>query len=173
MPAVPFKANAKCRHHIPKQKRRLTNWPAYEASLRQRGDMTVWLSEEAIAAWRAEPRTSRGGQFWYSPLAILTALTLRRVFRLALRQTEGLIGSVLRLLGLDLPVPDHTTLSRRGETLVVPQPRSRSGAEPVHLLVDSTGSRFPTATLTSITAPSASVTSPSSASPTRRHSQVL
>ncbi|MEA2739790.1 MAG: hypothetical protein QOH05_3097 [Acetobacteraceae bacterium] len=50
MPAVPFKANAKCRHHIPKQKRRLTNWPAYEASLRRRGDLTVWFSEEAIAA---------------------------------------------------------------------------------------------------------------------------
>jgi hypothetical protein len=136
---VPFKANAKCRHHIPKQKRRLTNWPAYEASLRQRGDLTVWFSEEAIAAWRAEPRTNRGGQPWYSPLAILTALTLRAVFHLALRQTEGLIGSLIRLLGLDLPVPDHTTLSRRGETLEVPRPRSCSGAEPVHLLVDSTG----------------------------------
>jgi hypothetical protein len=109
MPAVPFKANAKSRHHIPKQKRRLTNWPAYEASLRQRGDLTVWFADDAVAAWRAEPRTSRGGQLWYSPLAILTALTLRAVFRLALRQTEGLIGSVIRLLGLDLPVPDHTT----------------------------------------------------------------
>ena len=139
MPAVPFKANAKCRHHIPKQKRRLTNWPAYEAGLRQRGDLTVWFSEAAIAAWHAAPRTSRGGQPWYSPLAILTALTLRTVFRLALRQTEGLISSVIRLLGLDLPVPDHTTLSRRAETLVVPRPRSSTGAEPVHLLVDSTG----------------------------------
>jgi hypothetical protein len=139
MPAVPFKANAKCRHHIPKQKRRLTNWPAYDAGLRQRGDLTVWFSEEAIAAWHAEPRAGRGGQPWYSPLAILTALTLRAVFRLALRQTEGLIGSVIRLLGLDLPVPDHTTLSRRAETLVVPRPRSSTRAEPLHLLVDSTG----------------------------------
>src|ERR1700722_1549448 len=139
MPAVPFKANAKSRHHIPRQKRRLTNWPAYEASLRQRGDLTVWFTDDAVAAWRAEPRTNRGGQPWYSPLAILTALTLRAVFRLALRQTEGLIGSVIRLLGLDLPVPDHTTLSQRAETLVLPRPRSGSGAEPVHLLVDSTG----------------------------------
>jgi hypothetical protein len=73
-------------------------------------------------------------------LAITTALTLRTVFRLALRQTEGLIGSVLRLLGLDLPVPDHSTLSRRAETLAVPRPRS--GSEPVHLLVDSTGLRL-------------------------------
>jgi hypothetical protein len=111
MPAVPFKANAKCRHHIPKQKRPLTNWPAYEAGLRQRGDLTVWFSEEAIAAWRAEPRITPGGQPWYSPLAILTALTLRAVFCLALRQTEGLIGSVIRLLGLDLPAPDHSSTS--------------------------------------------------------------
>ncbi|MEA2774253.1 MAG: hypothetical protein QOD93_7215, partial [Acetobacteraceae bacterium] len=74
---------------------------------------------------------SRGGQRWYSSLAILTALTLRTVFRLALRQTEGLIGSVIRLLGLDLPVPGHTTLSGRGETLVVP--RSGTGTEPNRL----------------------------------------
>jgi hypothetical protein len=105
--------------------------------LRQRGSLTVWFTQEAIAAWHAEPRTTRGGQPWYSELAILTALTLKAVFRLALRQTEGLIGSVIRLLGLDLSVPDHTTLSRRAETLEVPRPRS--GPEPVHLLVDSTG----------------------------------
>jgi hypothetical protein len=135
---MPFKANAKCRHHIPKQKRRLTNCPAYEAGLRRRGDLTVWFSEEAIAARRAEPRITRGGQPWYSPLAILTALTLRAVFCLALRQTEGLIGSVIRLLGLDLPVPDHTTLSRRTGGLDLPRPRSNTNAEPVHLLVDGT-----------------------------------
>jgi len=84
-------------------------------------------------------RTTPGGQPWYSPLAILTALTLRAVFCLALRQTEGLIGSVIGLLGLGLAVPDHTTLCRRAETLEVPRPRSGPGAEPMHLLVDSTG----------------------------------
>jgi Transposase DDE domain len=139
---VPFKANAARRHHIPKQRHRVTNWRAYDASLRQRGSLTVWFTEEAIAAWRAEPRTTRGGQPWYSPLAILTALTLRAVFRLALRQTEGLIGSILHLLGLDLAVPDHSTLSRRAETLEVPRPRSSPGSGPVHLLVDSTGLRL-------------------------------
>jgi hypothetical protein len=139
-PAMPFKANAARRHHIPKQTRKVTNWAAYDASLRQRGSLTVWFTNEAIAAWRAAPRTTRGGQPWYSPLAILTALTLRSVFHLALRQTEGLIGSIIRLLGLNLSVPGHSTLSRRAETLEVP-PRSstRIGAEPVHLLVDSTG----------------------------------
>src|SRR5712671_431279 len=71
----------------------------------------------------AEPRTTRGGQPHYSALAITTALTLRAVFRLALRQTEGLIGSVIRLLALDLAIPDHSTLSRRAETLAVAGPR--------------------------------------------------
>src|SRR3954471_12804452 len=145
MPTLPFKLNQAGRHHIPRQRHRVTNWPAYDASLRQRGSLMVWFTDEAIASWRAEPRTTRGGQPWYSELAILTALTLRAVFRLAYRQTEGLIGSLMRLLGLDLPVPDHTTLSRRAATLEVPRPRSGSGpeagrdAEPVHLLVDSTG----------------------------------
>lgn len=138
---MPFKANAARRHHIPKQKRKVTNWAAYDVSLRQRGSLTVWFSDEAIASWRAAPRTTRGGQAWYSPLAILTALTLRTVFHLALRQTEGLIGSIIRLLGLDLAVPDHSTLSQRAGTLDLPKPRSSSSdvAEAVHLLVDSTG----------------------------------
>src|SRR3954464_5553220 len=92
MPIVPFKLNQDRRHHIPRQRRTVTNWPAYDASLRQRGSLTVWFTEEAVDAWAAEPRTTRGGQSWYSPLAILTALTLRAVFRLAFRQTEGLIG---------------------------------------------------------------------------------
>src|SRR5215204_1114654 len=139
MPPLPFKLNQDRRHHIPKQKHKVANSAEYDASLRQRGRLTVWFTDEAVAAWKAEPRTTRGGQPWCSPLAILTALTLRAVFRLALRQTEGLIGSIIGLLGLDLPVPDHTTLSRRAATLEVPRPRSGSTAEPVHLLVDSTG----------------------------------
>jgi hypothetical protein len=137
---LPFKAHRDRRHHIPKQRHRVTNWLAYEAGLRARGSLTAWFSEAAIEAWRAAPRTTRGGQLRYSALAIETALTLRAVFHLALRQTEGLIGSLLRLLGLDLAVPDHTTLSRRAETLDVPRPRH--GRKPVHLLVDSTGLRL-------------------------------
>jgi hypothetical protein len=116
----------------------VTNCAEYDVALRQRGSLTVWFSDEAIAAWRAEPRRTPGGQPHYSALAIRPALTLRAVFRLALRQTEGLIGSILGLLGLDLAVPDHSTLSRRAESLDVPKPCSRSRG-PVHLLVDSTG----------------------------------
>ena len=136
---MPFKADADRRHHIPKQQYRVTNSAAYDAALRQRGSLTVWFTEEAIVAWKAEPWTTRGGKPRYSGLAIATALTLRAVFRLALCQTEGLIGSIIALLGLDLAVPDHTTMSRRAETLEVPRSRPRHGAEPMHLLVDSTG----------------------------------
>ncbi|MGI3777386.1 MAG: IS5 family transposase [Janthinobacterium lividum] len=132
-----FKANAAQRDHILRQRHRVTNPAAYDAALRQRGSLTVWFTDAAIAAWKAEPRTTRGGQPRYSALAITTALTLRAVFRLALRQTEGLIGSILAVLGLDLAVPDHSTLSRRAETLEVALPRHGFG--PVHLLVDSTG----------------------------------
>lgn len=134
---MPFKINADRRQHIPKQRRRAANWAEYDAALRGRGSLTIWFTDAAIAAWQAEPRTSRGGQPRYSSLAITTALTLRAVFRLALRQTEGLIGSIIALLGLDLAVPDHTTLSRRAETLEIPP--SHPGSRPVHLLVDSTG----------------------------------
>ena len=124
MPTLPFKLNQDRRHHIPKQKHKVANWAEYDAALRQRGSLTVWFTEAAVAAWEAEPRTTPGGQPHYSDLAITTALTLKAVFRLALRQTEGLIGSIIGLLGLDLSVPDHTTLSRRAETLEVPRPRS-------------------------------------------------
>lgn len=83
---MPFKANADHRHHIAKQRRRVTNWKEYDAALRRRGSLTVWFTDAAIAAWRAAPRVTPGGQPHYSPLAITTGLTLRAVFRLALRQ---------------------------------------------------------------------------------------
>ncbi len=135
------KINAAKRQGAPRAKRRVTNWKGYDASLRQRGSLTVWFTEDAIAAWRAEPRATPGGQPHYSALAITTALTLRAVFHLALRQTEGLIGSLIHLLGLDLPVPDHTTLGQRAKTLLVPT-KPRSNNEALHLLVDSTGQKL-------------------------------
>jgi len=139
---LPFKLNQDRRRHVPRQKHRVTNSAAYDAALRQRGSLTVWFTDEAIEGGRAAPRTTRGGQPWYSPLAILTALTLRAVFRLALRQTEGLIGSIIGLLGLALRVPDHSTLSRRAKTLEVPRPQPRRNGEPLHLSLRSMGLRL-------------------------------
>lgn len=82
---MPFKATADRRHRIPKQRHRVTNWAEYDAALRRRGSLTVLFTDDAIAGWRAKPRITPGGQSVYSPLAIETALTLRAVFRLALR----------------------------------------------------------------------------------------
>jgi hypothetical protein len=104
----------------------------------KRGSLTVWFTDEAIAAWKAAPRTTPGGQPHYSDLAMTTALTLRAVFHLALRQAEGLIGSVLQRLGVDLPVPDFSTLSRRAQRLELPA-QTRATGGPIHLLVDSSG----------------------------------
>jgi hypothetical protein len=131
-------SDARVGHHIRKSRYRVTNWPEYDAALKRRGSLTVWFTDEAVRAWRAEPRITPGGQPHYSALAIATALTMGMVFGLALRQTEGLTGSVTGLLGLDLAVPDHSTLSRRAKTLDVP-PLRRAGTGPPHLLVDSTG----------------------------------
>ncbi len=121
-----------------KTKYRVTNWPEYEASLVQRGDITVWFNADAVEAWNAQPSGLPGGQRRYSDLAILTALTLRTVFGLPLRQAEGFLASVIHLMGVDLRTPDHTTLSRRNRSVAVPRlPKAHEG--PIQLIVDSTG----------------------------------
>jgi Transposase DDE domain len=102
---------------------KVTNWREYEAGLRGRGSLTLWITSEALSSWQAPKRTTRGGQQRYSDLAIETALTPGLMFGLRLRQTEGLLTSVLQLVGLDLAVPDHTTLSRRASTWRSPDER--------------------------------------------------
>jgi hypothetical protein len=98
------------RHPKYKTAYRVRNWPEYEKSLRDRGDITIWFSQEAIEAWTPKKNGKRGGQPVYSNIAIETSLSLRLIFQLPLRQTEGFLGSLLRLMRLDLPCPDHTTL---------------------------------------------------------------
>ena len=117
------------------------NWCEYEAGLRRRGDLTVWLSDEALAAWQAPPSGRPGGQRRYADIAIEAALTIRMVFHLPLRQTEGFLYSLMQLLDVDLPIPDHTTLSRRLQTLgEIPFQPATHGQ--LHLLIDSTGLRI-------------------------------
>jgi hypothetical protein len=118
---------------------RVQNWRAYEQSLRDRGDVTFWISPEAIAAWRAPMTGKRGAQPVYADIAIETALALRLLFHLPLRQTEGFLGSVLRLMGLSLPSPDHTTLSRRHASVVIRRQINYTPQGPIDLIVDSTG----------------------------------
>jgi hypothetical protein len=136
---MPHKFNAARRHKFAKTRYRVTNWPEYNESLRQRGDLTIWVTDEALRQWLAPRRTTRGGQPIYSDMAITMCLTLGMVFKLPLRQTQGLMRSIARLMGLDIPVPDFSTLSRRGLGLTLPaRPRTKR-TEPVHLVVDSTG----------------------------------
>jgi len=120
---------------------RVRNWPAYEQALVQRGSLSVWLAPEALASWRAEPTHRRGAQPVYGQAAIETALTVRAVFRLPLRATEGFLRSVFQRSGIALPVPDASTLSRRGRRLPVLLAKKRKGNpdEPLVLVVDSTG----------------------------------
>ena len=117
---------------------RVRNWADYEAGLQQRGSLTVWFTPQAVEAWYYQGPPQRGAQYTFSEVAIQTALTLRLLYHLPLRQTEGFVASVLALMGLDLRVPDHTTLSRRQAGLAVAWPPQR-GDQPMHLVVDSTG----------------------------------
>jgi len=128
-------------HRYPKYKTvyNVKNWSDYSKSLRDRGDITLWISQDAIDAWMAPKSGKRGAQPIYADIAIETALTLRLLFRLPLRQAEGFLGSVLKLMGLALPCPDHTTLSRRNATFESRRCVSRETQGPVDVIVDSTG----------------------------------
>ena len=117
---MPYKFNEGRRHKIPKARYRVTNWPEYDAALVRRGSLTVWFTEEAVAAWHAPATGERGGQPIYSAIAIETSLALRLVFHQPLRQTEGLLRSIADVLGINIAIPDHTTLSRRGGGLTDP-----------------------------------------------------
>jgi hypothetical protein len=121
---------------------RIRNWPEYDAGLRRRGDLTVWLSDDAINSWRALPSGKPGGQRIYANIAIEAALTIRVVFHLPLRQTEGFLRSLADMLEVEIPIPDHTTLSRRLRTLGTIPFRAVANDQPIHLLIDSTGLRI-------------------------------
>jgi hypothetical protein len=136
---LPPKFNAASRHKFEKKRYRVTNWASYNESLRQRGDLTVWIDTDALKLWTAPRRISRGGQPKYSDLAITICLTLGMVYGLPLRQTQGLMRSLAQLMGLEIPVPDFSTLSRRGQGLSLPAKPRPGRDEPVHLTIDSTG----------------------------------
>lgn len=91
----------------------MTNWAKYDAGLRRRGSLTLWVTEEVIDGRQAAPRSSRGGQAIYSDLNLEAGLMPRLAFHLPLRQTQGLMACLFELLGVALSVPDHSTLSRR------------------------------------------------------------
>jgi len=107
---MPHKHNADRRHRIAKTSFKVQNWPAYEAGLRRRGSLTLWIEDAALECWQT---TGPGGQARYMDAAIQTSLMLRTAFKLALRQT---------LMDLTISAPDHSTVSRGAKTLPVNQP---------------------------------------------------
>jgi hypothetical protein len=120
---------------------RLRNWNQYNKALVQRGSLTLWVSEDILAVWRNHEKSGkRGKPRSYTDTAILCMATLEEGDHLPLRATEGLLLSIVKLLGVALPVPDYTTLCRRRQTLEVVLPR-RHQSEPLHLVVDSTGGK--------------------------------
>lgn len=118
---------------------RVRNWAEYDRALVNRGNLTIWFDEESVAKDWTPPRpVGRGKPGLYSEVAIQTCLMIKVLFRLTYRATEGLMKSLMKLTGLNLPVPDHTHLSRRAASLEVRIPRRvRRGA--VHVVIDATG----------------------------------
>jgi len=138
MPSSGHNLGMKSRVHPKyKTKYRVCNWADYDRALAQRGDITLWISDDAVASWKPAPTGLRGAQRKFSDHAIETALTLHIVFKLPLRQVEGFLRSLLSLMNVDLEAPDHTTLSRRSQSLNVDL-RRVAGDGPIHLIVDST-----------------------------------
>lgn len=116
---------------------RIRNWPAYNESLKQRGSLNVWIGRKALSDWQAKPTGEPGTPRTYADAAIEVALTIRKLFRLPLRQTEGFLQSLFSRLSLVLPVPDYTTLSRRGRHLLVKIPKRKK--EITDIVIDSSG----------------------------------
>lgn len=130
------------KNHKPKTKNkppyRLRNWSQYNQALVKRGSLTVWFDEDVLDQWYYQGPKQRGAQLTYTDLVIETALTLKAIFRLGFRQSQGLLSSILVLLDVERTVPDYTTLCRRQKTLSVDLGATRSD-QPRHLVIDSTG----------------------------------
>jgi hypothetical protein len=112
-----YKHNEKNRDNIDKPRYKVSNWPEYHNVLRKRGDFTVYFTEEAITEWHLATTGSRGCPQKYSALAIKVSLMIRQVFRLPLRQTQGFMNSLSTALGIDITLPDFSSLSKRSVAL--------------------------------------------------------
>jgi hypothetical protein len=121
----------------PKTLYRVKNWSEYEKALVQRGSITFWISDDFEKTWMHTGEKQRGSQFDYSDQAILVTLTVKEVFHLTNRGVEGFMRSIFRMMKINLPVPDHTTLSKRGKELKVNLPKKAN--QKLNIVMDSTG----------------------------------
>lgn len=126
----------------PKEKYRVTNWPEYSKALINRGLITLWLDQNALDHWYYQGPRNAGGLFRYSEQCIQAALALKAVFRLAFRQTQGLIQSILAVMKTQLQVPSYTQICRRQariDAFTPPTSPCGSFGEPIYIVLDSTG----------------------------------
>lgn len=121
----------------PKTLYRVKNWPEYDKALVQRGSITFWMSDDFEKTWMHTGEKQRGSQFDYSDQAILVMLTVKEVFHLTNRGVEGFMRSIFRMMKINLPVPDHTTLSKRGKDVKVNLPKKAN--QKLNIVMDSTG----------------------------------
>ena len=136
---MPYKANESRRHKFEKTKYRITNWPEYNQALRSRGNVTFWFSEDMLAQWYATgSELGRGRPHVYSDMAIECCLTLRQVYCLPLRQTQGFVCSLIDIMELTIEAPDYTTLSKRSGSLEL-QRLVDTIEQGSHVIIDSTG----------------------------------
>jgi hypothetical protein len=118
---------------------RIRNWGEYNKALKQRGSLTVWISDDALQHWLTKEKTGApGASPKFTDLAIETMATVQAVYHLAGRQTQGFLQSLFRLMKIALDVPEHSTLSRRREALTIELPVRETNAAR-HLVIDSTG----------------------------------
>ena len=121
----------------PKTLYRVKNWSEYDKALVQRGSITFWMSEGFEKTWLYTGEKQRGSQFDYTDQAILVMLTVKEIFHLSNRGVEGFVRSLFRMMKIDLPVPDHSTLSKRGKDLKVKLPKKTN--QSLNIVMDSTG----------------------------------
>ena len=123
-----------------KKTRRISNWNEYNKSLVSRGNITLWINEDMLTSWFnvTHPKT-RGRPTLYSDLSIELWLTIKALFNLPLRATQGFMASIVQMMDLSLPVPDYTSLCKRQKNLQIRMPKKKQRNKKLHIVVDATG----------------------------------
>lgn len=121
---------------------KVRNWSEYNESLKKRGSLEIWIDEKVEEQWYYHGPSQRGGQFEYSDKCIEMACTVKEVYRLGYRQTEGFLGSLISKMGWEVQVPCYTQINRRRKKLNINIAAGRKGQkEKLYIVVDSTGSK--------------------------------
>lgn len=138
---MPYKLRNSRRHKFKKARYKITNWSQYNQALINRGSITLWLSPDIIRAWHPRKRKQKlqGGQFKYSDIAIEAAITIKTVYHLPYRATQGLLESIMSLMNLKIAVPHYSRICRRARILEITELANINNDEHLNIIIDSTG----------------------------------